>query len=181
MKKIIILFITALTFLSCSSNDDNKTIDGENNNEVHTVKITYQNMKTGLDRIKLEGLPIQEQNNKWMPYRQDIRYDAQNDNIEFFTHWEADNNSIFLKGITPDLNSNGTLIRIISDNYTLISVVDNPMIWRWTVKAKDEGGVQGIINEAFIVFYEHTLDWEHYTQLNDHDDSFSFEIKVKLK
>lgn len=71
MKKIIILFVTALTLFSCTSNEENlheETIDEYvNNNEMHTVKLTYQNMLTGIDRIKFEGLPIQEQNNKWMP------------------------------------------------------------------------------------------------------------------
>lgn len=175
MKKAIICLMSFLTLLACSSNDNSSNID----EEIFVVKMTYQNMTTGFDRIKFEGLPILEQDNKWMPANRNIKYDANNDHINYFSHWEAENNSIKISRISIHNGENS--FGLISDKYSLLDVITpNPIINSYIVTSEQTSPIL-IKNGIIIKFNDTYVDMEDYTQLDNFEDSFSFEIKVQLK
>ncbi|WP_299711490.1 hypothetical protein [uncultured Tenacibaculum sp.] len=175
MKKTIIFFMSFLTLLACSSNDNSLNI----NEETFIVKMTYQNMTTGLDRIKFEGLPILEQDNKWMPANKNIEYDANNDHINYFSHWQAENNSIKISSISIHNGENS--FGLISDKYNLLDVIiPNPIINSYRVTSEQSTPIL-IKNGITVKFNDTYVDMEDYTQLDNFEDSFSFEIKVQLK
>lgn len=182
MKKIIILFITALILFSCTSNDENlgeEAADEINNNQIHTVKITiarHENSESFM-KIKFEGLPIQEQNNKWMPIKEDIRYDAINDHIEFLTRWETDNDTLYLLSHDDVANgeywTEGTTFK--SYAYNFIEILPNEMFWKTRVDNWDT------LSTFKVGFRSHIVEFSMYIWEHDFVDEFSFEVKIQLK
>ena len=185
MKKTLLLFITFLSFLSCTSNEENlddSILDEVNNNQIHTVKITIARSENSepFMKIKFEGLPIQEQNNKWMPIREDIRYDAINDHIEFMTRWEADNDILYLyhldevnTGVTGEYWTEGTTFK--SYTYNFIEILPNEMFWKTRVSNWDT------LSTFKVGFSSNIIEFSEYYFDDNLIFEFSFEVKMQLK
>lgn len=180
MKKILTLFITIFTLLSCTSNDEN-LIDETKNNEIYTVKVTFakDGNSSPFNKIKFEGLPIKEQNNKWMPTREDIRYDETNDHIEFLTRWETDNNTLYFFTYDDVNNVSGeywtNAVTFKSKIYNFIEVLPNELFWKTKVENWDN------LSTFKIGVRTHLVDFDKYFYDNNFEGEFSFEIKIQLK